>query len=216
MVVTGMVVATVVVGATAEVGGNVDVATVTGVVAVLGVVAVVGGSAKVDAAASDAGDDPSASFGAPDPVHAPTAAVATRQILITFSIDVTYPTLVRPAGNPGELARSSHLVRASHNGRRQTGCCEISRARPEHDRFTRHASCPLLQAPAGPLTAIHAGWGFVLGAQEWPASIGRNEVATTWCHGGTVLVVVATVVRAVICAVALNVWGVVERRRRQR
>ena len=101
MVVIGMVVATVIVGATAEVGGNVDVATVTGVVAVLGVVAVVGGSAKVDAAASDAGDDPSASFGAPDPVHAPTAAVATRQILITFSIDVTYPTLVRPAGKRG-------------------------------------------------------------------------------------------------------------------
>ena len=210
MVVTDMVVATVVVGATAEVGGNVDAATVTGVVAVVGV------SAKIVAAASDAGNDPSASFGAPDPVHAPAAAVATRQILITFSIDVTYPTLVRPAGNPGELARSSPLVRASHTGRRQTGCCEISRARPEHDRFTRHASCPLLQAPAGPLTALHAGWGFVLGAQEWPASIGRNEVATTWCHGGTVLDVVATVVRAVICAVALNVWGVIERRRRQR
>jgi len=216
MVVIGMVVATVVVGATAEVGGNVGVATVTGVVAVLGVVAVVGGSAKVVAAVSDAGDDPSASFGAPDPVHAPAAAVATRQILITFSIDVTYPTLVRPAGKPGELARSSHLVRAPHNGRRQTGRCRISRAGPEHDRFSRHASCPLLHAPAGPLTAVHAGWGFVLGAQEWPVPIGRNEVATTWCHGGTVLVVVATVVRAVICAVALNVWGVVERRRRQR
>lgn len=121
MVVIGMVVATVVVGATAEVGGNVDVATVTGVVAVLGVVAVVGGSAKVDAAASDAGDDPSASFGAPDPVHAPTAAVATRQILITFSIDVTYLTLVRPAGNPGELARLSHVICAPDNGRRQSG-----------------------------------------------------------------------------------------------
>jgi len=115
MVVTGMVVATVVVGATTEVGGIVDIATVTGVVAVVAV------SANVVAAVSDAGDDPSASFGAPGPVHAPAAASEKRQIPITFSTDSRYPTPVRPAGNPGELARLSHVICAPDNGRRQSG-----------------------------------------------------------------------------------------------